>query len=80
MSALPFSTTCRHSSSPLHSHSKSNIWQRQNNIWQLFVITKSNSRRAIRKLYVKNVASDKAAELKERLIGQGCLLAFSLVL
>ncbi|AES89986.2 putative glycogen phosphorylase [Medicago truncatula] len=73
MSALPFSTTCRHSNSPLHPHSKSNFTGlgQRNNIWQLFVITKSNSRRAIRKLYVKNVASDKTAELKERLIKQG---------
>jgi len=81
MSALPFSTTYRHSNSPLHPHSKSSFTglSQRNNIWQLFVITKSNSRRAIRKLYVKNVASDKTAELKERLIRQGCLLAFSLV-
>ncbi|KAL2344617.1 hypothetical protein Fmac_005902 [Flemingia macrophylla] len=67
MAALPFSTTCRHSNSPLHHNSKSSFVGsgQRNNIWQLFVIKKSNSRRAIKKLHVKNVASDKKRELKD---------------
>ncbi|PNX95568.1 alpha-1,4 glucan phosphorylase L-2 isozyme chloroplastic/amyloplastic-like [Trifolium pratense] len=83
MSAIiPFSTICRNSNSPLHPHSKSSFtgFSQRSNIWQLFVITKSNSRGAIRKLSVKNVAGDKKEELKEPLTEQGCLLAFSLVL
>ncbi|CAL5213000.1 unnamed protein product [Lathyrus oleraceus] len=73
MSALPFSTTCRHSNPPLHPHFKSSFtgFGQRNNIWQLCVITKSSSSRAIRKLRVKNVASDKKKELKEPLTGQG---------
>nr|KYP76424.1 hypothetical protein KK1_020666 [Cajanus cajan] len=67
MAALPFSTPCRHSNSPLHHNSKSSFtgFSQRHNIWQLFAIKKSNSRRAIRKLYVKNVASDKKRELKD---------------
>ncbi|CAK8577301.1 unnamed protein product [Lathyrus sativus] len=73
MSALPFSTICRHSNTPLHLHSKSSFigFDQRNNIWQLFVITKSSSSRAVSKLSVKNVASDKKEELKEPLTGQG---------
>ncbi|XP_047159153.1 alpha-1,4 glucan phosphorylase L-2 isozyme, chloroplastic/amyloplastic-like [Vigna umbellata] len=69
MAALPFSTTCRHSSSPLHHNSKSSFigFSQRNNIWQLFVITKSISRKSIRKLSVKNVASDEKQELKDPL-------------
>ncbi|XP_058730583.1 alpha-1,4 glucan phosphorylase L-2 isozyme, chloroplastic/amyloplastic-like isoform X1 [Vicia villosa] len=72
MSALPFSTTCRHSNPPLHSHPKSSFigFGQRNNIWQLFIIKKSNSNRSIRKLCVRNVASNKKEELKESLTGQ----------
>lgn len=74
MAALPFSTTCRHSNSPLHPNSKSSLtgFSQRNNILQLFFSTKSNSRWAIRRLCVKNVASDKKEELKEQLTEQGC--------
>ncbi|KAK2380624.1 alpha-1,4 glucan phosphorylase L-2 isozyme, chloroplastic/amyloplastic [Trifolium repens] len=36
MSAIPFSTICRHSNSPLHPHSKSSFigFSQRNNIWQ----------------------------------------------
>ncbi|WVZ22742.1 hypothetical protein V8G54_001286 [Vigna mungo] len=69
MAALPFSMTCRHSSSPLHHNSKSSFigFSQRNNIWQLLVITKSISRKSIRKLSVKNVASDEKQELKDPL-------------
>lgn len=82
MAALPFPTTCRHSNSPLQPNSKSSFtgFSHRNNIWQLFVSTKTNSRRAIRKLCVKNVASDKKEELKEPLTEQGFLLASYLTL
>ncbi|RDX58040.1 Alpha-1,4 glucan phosphorylase L-2 isozyme, chloroplastic/amyloplastic, partial [Mucuna pruriens] len=78
MAALPFSTTSRPSNSPLHHNSKSSFtgFCQRNNIWQLFVITKSNSRRAIRKLCVKNVASDKKQELKDPLTEQGTFNEF----
>ncbi|ESW30618.1 hypothetical protein PHAVU_002G168400 [Phaseolus vulgaris] len=69
MAALPFSTTCSHSNSPLHHNSRSSFigFSQRNNLWQLLVITKSISRRAIRKLSVKNVASDEKQELKDPL-------------
>ncbi|XP_061368026.1 alpha-1,4 glucan phosphorylase L-2 isozyme, chloroplastic/amyloplastic-like isoform X2 [Gastrolobium bilobum] len=74
MAALPFSTTCTHSNSSLHPNSKSSFigFTQRNNIWQLFVLTKSNSKRAMRKLCVKNVASDKKQQLNEPLTEQGC--------
>ncbi|KAL9328813.1 hypothetical protein ACSQ67_003816 [Phaseolus vulgaris] len=77
MAALPFSTTCSHSNSPLHHNSRSSFigFSQRNNLWQLLVITKSISRRAIRKLSVKNVASDEKQELKDPLTKRGCLLA-----
>ncbi|XP_004505374.1 alpha-1,4 glucan phosphorylase L-2 isozyme, chloroplastic/amyloplastic-like isoform X2 [Cicer arietinum] len=73
MSALHFSTTCMRSNSPLHPHSKSSFtgFSQRNHIWQLFLSTKSNSRKAITKLCLKNVASDKMEELKEPLTEQG---------
>ncbi|XP_027347830.1 alpha-1,4 glucan phosphorylase L-2 isozyme, chloroplastic/amyloplastic-like [Abrus precatorius] len=78
MAALPFSTTCSHSKLPIHRNSKSSFagFSPRNSIWQLFVITKSNSRRAIRKLCVKNVASDKKQEMKEPLNEQGTFNEF----
>ncbi|KAK7317949.1 hypothetical protein RJT34_02597 [Clitoria ternatea] len=71
MAAIPFSSTCRHSNSSLHQNSSFIGFSQRNNIWQLFVITKTNSRRAMRKLCVKNVASDKKRELNGQLADQG---------
>ncbi|XP_061368025.1 alpha-1,4 glucan phosphorylase L-2 isozyme, chloroplastic/amyloplastic-like isoform X1 [Gastrolobium bilobum] len=78
MAALPFSTTCTHSNSSLHPNSKSSFigFTQRNNIWQLFVLTKSNSKRAMRKLCVKNVASDKKQQLNEPLTEQGTFNEF----
>ncbi|KAK7251931.1 hypothetical protein RIF29_35547 [Crotalaria pallida] len=73
MAALPFSTTSRHANTPLHSNSKSSFtgFSPRNSICRLFFITKSSSRRALRKLVVKNIASDKRQELNEPLTEQG---------
>ncbi|MED6157304.1 species-specific tRNA processing, variant 2 [Stylosanthes scabra] len=77
MAALPFSTTCRHSNSSLHHNSKSSFTGfSQTNIGHLFLIRKCSSRRAIRKLCVKNVASDKKQEQNDPLTEQGTLDKF----
>ncbi|KAE9613688.1 putative glycogen phosphorylase [Lupinus albus] len=75
MAALPFSATSRHANSPLHYDSKLSItgFSPRNSICQLFFIRKSNSRRTLRNLVVKNVASDKRQELNEPLSEQGTL-------
>ncbi|CAL0312210.1 unnamed protein product [Lupinus luteus] len=75
MAALPFSSISRHANSPLHYNSKSSItgFNQRNSICWLFFIRKSNSTRALRKLVVKNVASDKRQELNEPLSEQGTL-------
>ncbi|XP_019445911.1 PREDICTED: alpha-1,4 glucan phosphorylase L-2 isozyme, chloroplastic/amyloplastic-like isoform X2 [Lupinus angustifolius] len=75
MAALHFSATFRHANSPLHYSSKLRItgFTQRNSICQLFFIRKSNSTRALRKLVIKNVASDKRQELNEPLSQQGTL-------
>ncbi|XLS87622.1 hypothetical protein HN51_037788 [Arachis hypogaea] len=78
MAALPFSTICRHSNSSLHSNSKSSFtgFSQRNNIGHLFLIRKCSSRRVVRKLCVKNVASDKKQEQNEPLTEQETLDKF----